>query len=378
MLQAGCVIAATGLLWAAACGGVQAQSDVFGQGAGQEYNVISGVGPGAGLWRGTWFVSPIAAIGQTTLPKWRANYIVSNNFQTLFGNPIFRPRITVAGGGLTLGYALPRKKGQGEKEGRVRVYLTMGGWQGSSDERRVTNTSGANRVTVYTATSVQKINFSLLEAPPPDFLIQRLRVSLLAFDSTLRISTDFRISKNWTLTPALGVFGGHQVLKYRYDAYIIDRLGRARFPYREDQSVSSFHAGGLASLRVRWWISPNLAVYLTGMVGGFYRHARVRGSDCFANAFARRCFETPFTTSSADSGGKIGVRGAVTLGVEIRFRRFILQISGFASVDTATAVAQNGDGVVRLPDAAGDSRLLFRPTLVTGGMILLRIPFHRR
>lgn len=112
------------------------------------------------------------------------------------------------------------------------------------------------------------------------------------------------------------------------------------------------------------------------MVGGFYRHARLRGSDCFSDDFARRCTATQFTSSTQISRGRIGLRGGVTAGVEVRFRRFILQLGGFASFDTTTAYAQNGDGVVRLPTGEGDSRLLFQPTVITGGMVMLRIPFR--
>jgi hypothetical protein len=373
-MQAGRLAVAIGLLWVAGYGDAQAQSHVFGQGGGQEYDLL----PGDETRAGTWFISPIGAIGHIALPKWRANYIVSQNFQTLFGNPIFKPEFTVSGGGLTLGYAFPRRKDVPSSEGRVRLYLTLGTWKGSSDESRVSNISGADQVTVYTVSGSRRFNLSFIDFSPPEFLFQRLRVSLLAVDSTLRISKDFRISPKWTLTPALGIFGGHQFLRYRYDAYLTDSAGRSRFPYREDQSVSSYHAGGLASLRVRWWLSPNFALHLTGMVGGFYRHARVRASDCFSDAFADKCVASSLTTSSQDSGGKIGVRAAVTMGVEIRFKRFVLQLSGFVSADTATAVAQNGDGVVRLPSAEGDSRLMFHPTWVSGGMITLRIPFRRR
>ena len=135
MVVVGRAFAVAAVVWAVSCGGAFAQAGIFGLGLGERHEVIQGK-----PWRdGAWFVSGNAAIGKLSLPQWRANYIVHQGFQTVFGNPFFEPEFSVHGAGASLGYAWRQKRAVVKDGGRVRVYLTLGAWRGKSDENRVDN-----------------------------------------------------------------------------------------------------------------------------------------------------------------------------------------------------------------------------------------------
>src|SRR5262249_52876059 len=95
---------------------------------------------------------------------------------------------------------------------------------------------------------------------------EQFRVTFHAYELNLRIHADHALARGWTLTPSLGVFGGHSLERYAiHDVQLTGAI--SSLPHDLDARTSSRRIGFDGGATLTWQPLHYLALFVGGRVG---------------------------------------------------------------------------------------------------------------
>jgi hypothetical protein len=354
-------------------------------------------GPGATtpLVPGQLFVGFGAQIGVHHLPKfdspWQSSNLIGfslRNFDRL--RPSIDPDPTVAGPGGVFGYVF--RDGTFPAWAGKKVRLSFGGqfWEGNFTDRQ-------DRATLPPlfggSFSAAPIDGSPGTRGPFFGYTQHqtsFNVDVNGYHLALRLTSDFAVAPQVTLSPFVSLFGGQSRESYAIRARLVGNLLDGA-PYALDERVATARIGALVGTGVTFRVVPRLSLHLGAQAGLVWLRSHMTGGDCFAGiaapASGTACGATTpnigaFQTSVSDTRSTVGFRGGLTAGVSWDMRFAILSLTGFMTYDSQVPGIRNP--VVTSPitnlggnqPTSGRAHLFFDDAVDFGGMVVLRIPLN--
>lgn len=325
--------------------------------------VIFSNGPPDGTRAGQVYLTLGGMIGVRNLPEWLSPYVLNGIGATTILGGSFSPTLLLYGPGVTVGYIFNKGVFPHWMGSRTRLGLTGAAWWAQwSSERRLM----PDRPFVLPS-----------EAAFPG-LFERLHIDHREGELVLRLTSDWRVGPGVTISPSLGVFGGANRTRYKYNAHLINAANQPSQPYRLYQLINGNTVGGLMGLRVNWRLSNRVTFQVGTHVGVYRAYATLFAADCFSTAASATC-NSPATAANTlnSTASAIGVRTGMTMVLAFRLRRSFVQIGGFLSYLSAAPSVQN-NRLGQFPLSAVPTRLLFQQRWTGGTFLQWRIPFGIR
>lgn len=337
---------------------------------------------------GRWYIGTGAAGGAFNMPNWNstaATRVPNTALAPNVGPVRFSANVGFVAPGATLGYvfrdgSLPAWMGQ-----RVRVSFTgsyIGGW---GSDRTSTVLSPSSR-TYYTTVDGR---FGAANGSNNAFVrSESLKIDQSGFELALRLASDFPVSSGMTLTPSLGIFGGHTRTNFDFAGSLASQqFGINTVAHTITQRLTGWKAGLDAGLgmTVRPW--RNIALTLAGRGGVYWTRARLNSSDCYQSGVGvSQCTTAQgaaftgvqYATSAQDSGSAVGFVGTVHGAISYYTDGMVLSFGGFFSWQSAIAGVRNpvnavGNGPALGSQITGPASVRFAGGWKAGGFVTLRI-----
>jgi hypothetical protein len=219
-------------------------------------------------------------------------------------------------------------------------------------------------------------------------------VQATGYHLSLRLTSDYRVDTNVTLSPFVAVFGGRSFDSYSLRARVVGSPIDVA-PYALDERVATDRIGAMVGtgLTVPLDRRQRFRVHLGVQAGFVWLRSHMTGADCFAGttdaAPDTACGAAApslgaFQTSVTDTRSTVGFRGGLTAGASWDMRFAVLTLSGFVTYDSQTPGIRNP--VVTTPimynipnnhqPTSGRAHLFFDDAVNFGGMVVLRIPLN--
>jgi hypothetical protein len=312
--------------------------------------------------------------------------------------PSWDPDPTVVGPGGVFGYVFREGTFPSWAGKKVRVSFGAQFWDGTANDRQsrpLTNIPGLGVTgTFVTAapidgspgTELQPFGIGLFER------VASFAVRATGYHLSLRLTSDYRVDTNLTLSPFISVFGGRS-----FDSYSLRALVTATTfdyaPYALDERVSTDRIGAMVGtgLTVPLDRRQRFRLHLGVQAGFVWLRSHLTGGDCFAGvslpAPGTACGAAgagfgSYQTSVTDTRSTVGFRGGLTAGASWDMGLAILSLTGFMTYDSQVPGIRNP--VVTAPittvgygnqPTSGRAHIFFDDAVNFGGMVVLRIPF---
>jgi hypothetical protein len=362
-------------------------------------------GPGATtpIEPGKLFVGLGAQFEVYNLPKfdspWRTANLVGTAPLVASGlwRPSWDPDPTVVGPGGVVGYVF--RDGTFPTWAGRKVRLSFGAqfWDGTANDHqsRPLSLFGKAFVPIVSAAPIDGSPGTQLTASTTSLTDREASFAVQAtgYHLALRLTSDYQVDTNVTLSPFISVFGGRSFDSYSLRA----RIAGTSFdsaPYALDERVATNRIGAMVGtgLTVPLDRRRRFRVHLGVQAGFVWLRSHMTGGDCFAGQTAppsgTACGATApstgaFQTTVSDTRSTVGFRGGLTAGVSWNMRFAILSLAGFMTYDSATPGIRNP--VVTSPitslgannqPTSGPAHVYFDDAVDYGGMVVVHIPLE--
>jgi hypothetical protein len=354
-------------------------------------------GPGSTspLVPGQLFVGFGVEFGTYNLPKFDSPWRTANFGGDDLWRPSWNPDPTVVGPGGVFGYVFRKGTFPSWMGRKVRVSFGAQFWDGTASDLQ------SRPVAIFPGVG----HYKLISAAPIDgslgttFGVGGLHtdreasfaVQATGYHLSLRLTSDYRVDTNLTLSPFVAVFGGRSFDSYSLRARVAGTIVDLA-PYALDERVATDRIGAMVGtgLTVPLDRRQRFRIHLGVQAGFVWLRSHMTGADCFAGfsfpspgtacVAARQAFGS-FQTSVTDTRSTVGFRGGLMGGVTWDMRFAILSLTGFMTYDSQVPGIRNP--VVTSPvttfgfndqPTSGRAHIFFDDAVDFGGMVVVRIP----
>ena len=296
-----------------------------------------------------------------------------------------RVRITGAGMGSSFGYIF--------RDGTVPAWLGtkfrigLHGAYREGDSRTLhasaRNGTGASTPTLNLLGQSVGLGPSSLGGNSGSDLSVRLKSS--SYELAARLASDFAVTRNLTLAPSIGVFGGSTSDRYRLDEISFSGAANAFVtPNSIDARIHSRRIGGEFGMDATLQADSMLAFHFGARIGLFHVRGALDATDCVsASAFVGQGQTCPgggqvAFSSLSESRDAFGFRVGGSLGATLNMSFATLGLGGFASFDNKTPgfrgpTAQGFNFAGGAAFGAEPARVVFGGHVSYGGYLNVRI-----
>jgi hypothetical protein len=359
-------------------------------------------GPGATtpIEPGKLFVGLGAQFEVYDLPRFDSPWRTANYDGSDLWRPSWDPDPTVVGPGGVFGYVFRDGTFPSWAGKKVRVSFGAQFWDGTANDLQSRPAGLADFVEVVgfaARVSAAPIDGSpgtqfYLGLPAGSRRVASFAVRATGYHLSLRLTSDYRVDTNLTLSPFISVFGGRSFDSYSLRARVTGTTFDVA-PYALDERVATDRIGAMVGtgLTVPLDRRQRFRVHLGVQAGFVWLRSRLTGGDCFpgyaTSAPGAPCGATApglgaFQTSVSDTRSTVGFRGGLTAGASWDMGLAILSLTGFMTYDSQVPGIRNP--VVTAPittvgygnqPTSGRAHIFFDDAVNFGGMVVLRIPF---